>query len=461
MELLSHKLISILNEGSMPRAKRQENAYNFITKNRLGAYFYHTKRNNVLQSLKGEVYNKLKIEIFATKMYVDKQINELSKINAASEATVLPIKGFVSYLLTNNKQLLKLSGDIDVISPNCESTNNYLLFNGYKCVDSGLSAHEYSVLKNEDNMMVELQEYFPIVSIDRTKNKLETAKLTYEDIYRHSLTLDYNGSNITIPGYETSTLIACSHAFKDFAWEPYVLPNFRFIDIIEAYSLSMHNKFDMEIFKQLIKKYNAYDAVSFCSSIIDVFFDENPFKCLDLNFPRMFKIMNATHGQWVKSKNKDFFYHLPTRTFRDIFKDLGSNKIEYGKRYKSNSMDIMHVNCTSKKPEVFEFKIERHTSTLIVTLQVFRLLSKNDNFFFHTGMAFGHLWIDKKNRFYSKGDVTYKLNEDAQLSVVKFYVNLKTVNEILDFVIAIGDQTKDDVSQLLIPLSVLTNNLEN
>ena len=448
MELLLYKMIRVFDKTSASPVERQEMVYNFITQNRLAACFYNAGSVNT------EINNKLRLEVTTAKMRIDKQIGELIKINTNSGSTVLPLKGFVPYLLTNNEKLLKLSGDLDIISQDNELTNGYLSHNGYICTGQSPSVHEYNILVNEVGMIVEILKYFPVFSVNRVKNKLELLELTYADIYEHSVKANYKDRTITLPGFEVSALISCSHAFKDFAWEPYYLPNFRLMDIVEAYYLSKHQKFDMDIFKHLIEQYNAYDAVSFCCSLIDIFFDQNPLKDLNLHFPRMFKIMNATHGQWVKSNDKDFFYHLPTRRFRDILQDLGVNKIKYAEWHKSSNMENAHINYTTVQPESFEFEVRRNKSTFALNMRISKPFSANDNFFFHTGIVFGHLWIDMENRFYSNGDVKYEIYEDGKSSTVKFCFNLQATGGVLDFVTAVGNRTGDIVTQILIPLSV-------
>lgn len=456
-----NKLVNSLIANYDYVCKDNNMLYEFITTNKLNMIASMLGNFKILSTDEENLNEKLLRDRINIRNDVIDKVYEMIRLNEKSKSLIIPIKGFVPYILTENEYLMKFSNDLDILGNDYVFLEDLLLINNYVVLDESCDNHEYSKLENDHNIYIEIHKYFPVLSINYNNNYLSTSKITYDDILSNSINVSYNGSQICVPGYEMTTLISCAHAFKSFAWEPYKVPCFRFLDIIEAYILSKHSDFNIIKFKNLIHQFNAHDAVAFCSSIINEFFDDNPFAELNLKFLSQFKITNDRFGPWIKSSDPNFFAHLPTRTFKDVLTDLNANVVINNKRYDTGDLSVIYPCFSSEPPQPFNFHFAIDNDYITITISLLSALKNGDNFFLHTGSVFGHLWIDDENRFFSSGDISYDIQCNQDRSTIIYRLRGLPATERIGMILSVGTQTPTNETQYIVPLWIQNDPLNS
>ncbi|WP_338553251.1 hypothetical protein [Paenibacillus sp. KS-LC4] len=210
-----------------------------------------------------------------TKVFNDQISNTIELIQKAAVNDLIVLKGFVSYLLTEDENSIREANDVDIL---VEDINVLNTFDGYE--ESSID-HEYGKIVYND-VSFDLHRYFPINSYNVSlrpetnesanlfilnNNIYSVSHLKYQDIYKYSIRSKHG---ILIPNIHMCILIKCCNLLKDYTTN-FLTQDIGCIclnDLLEIVDLCNNDKYSLDELTCLIAEFNAYDSIDFVRSLL-------------------------------------------------------------------------------------------------------------------------------------------------------------------------------------------------
>lgn len=438
--------------------KTEDQLLEFIKIHKLEILLYNKIKGTKCKAFSDNFISLLQQEVILIKKRILRNVNILKKIYAErdKEFPAIPIKGVSAYLLLNDENHIKNSEDIDILAKNPQEFETYLSKCGYEKYKGSKDVHELSSMISND-IEFDIHKYFPSISLPNEirRGKIEylnVNQIDYSVLNRNKEVIECQGEKIVVPDIEMTIVIAAAHIFKGYTWTPNKMPCFPFAEINEVYALAHHHKYNPQKLIALIQETNTKDALSFVSSIIDAYYQDNPLKDIVACFKPIFKVSNDICGPWELSKQDNFFENLPFRNINDVVDDLGANNIHYG--------NIIH---TSKLPNIyrygeFDFDFKFQLSADFSLSFDINDENKLDNVLLANTKFDGHF---RFNGNPEKAQFFYRVTKADYEIITQEYGYNVTINYNYQFlekskkVLIIAESIKDTVkSQMVIPLII-------
>jgi len=208
----------------------------------------------------------------------------LGEIEAAEldpgQLPVVIVKGITSFALTGDRRLLRRTNDIDLLWHDPAGLTDVLASLGYHTSDDHCRNHEYSAVYRH-GVKVDVHNYFPVETprqvavlgpsnghrVLSTSSFLE-AELSYD--FLRSSAQDSGLAGLRVPSIEVAVLIAVAHSYREYAHQPFALPNgtVRIGELLEIQRLSTDPRFDPTRFAALVEMFQAGTSVGFVSHML-------------------------------------------------------------------------------------------------------------------------------------------------------------------------------------------------
>ncbi|MBT2284114.1 nucleotidyltransferase family protein [Paenibacillus polymyxa] len=353
-----------------------EKVLDFIRKHRLENYFCNQKDFSLVEELHEDITQ-------ISKLHKDK-LDFLNEYNAITGTKPFIIKGFSSYYLTDNVELLRKSNDIDIFVDKPLDCIEHLIEQGFSETKSP-NAHEYSTLIR-DTIEIDLHQYFPIngypsefikrKDFDKnfiTKSSIKLVSIIdYNELIQHAVVL----KGCMIPTVTMSAFISCINIFNDYISGFAKIPSIKLIELIDVIELFNHHNFNHDVFKKLVEKHQAHDAISFSDNLIRNLCGISLFKSYEVRaysyFPQIFYWQFNT---WFVPKN--MIDILVVDNLDTVFQSFQSTKVQvpfntyksYSNKSKERSLLGIEKNKYGETPEIeVSVKFEEY---LFISVNVF------------------------------------------------------------------------------------------
>jgi hypothetical protein len=299
------------------------------------------------------------------------------------------IKELTAALLLENKNILRYSADIDLFASNVENMHSELVKHCLK-LDNAPAEHEHSFFKKDD-VFIELHIGFPILTIPNIDNvsfqshkqtniePVKSSLITYNDLFENSIVISNkltNNISMRVLSCECAALVLCLHIFKDSLWEPYKKPLFKICELLEFYDLIACHAF---VFTNMVKKYNAEQAVSHTLKFIKAFVRTEDALMNQLSFvgmPPIRKLMNDAFGPY-KLMDENSYDNMLFQSFDETINELGYINIKSdGTAY--SSKDIIQTYYASMDDSMLDFQFSIGRNKEIIKITVIALRFRRD-----------------------------------------------------------------------------------
>lgn len=232
-----------------------------------------------------------------TKQHVKRNLNAFRSImgRLPSSTDIIIIKGVSTYVLTGQEHTMR-AGDIDLLSNNTTSLVHTLCEMDYRQTRAPF-LHEVGEY-TKGSIEVDIHDHFPVYgyagSLQRAdllprkhpgiwhqSHTMKHCKITYFDLKKYV----YRGNGpdtlkVTVADPNIMAVIICAHAFMNYTnmWsishreKVYV----RLGEIADLFDLAHHSTFNRQYFLELVKRFEAADAVEWAADISSVLFGMNP-----------------------------------------------------------------------------------------------------------------------------------------------------------------------------------------
>jgi hypothetical protein len=449
-----------------------KNIINWLIEHRIVLRFY----NKLLQSgqtnlLPLELRNDLIKYCETVKETCNTQLTILQDITnlVSKETPPLFIKGLTAAILTENEKILRYSADIDLFTSDIDAIHSELAKYCLETKNITPAEHEYSFFK-KDNVFIELHIGFPVLTISNIDEILfqshkqtniepiKSSLITYNDLFENSIIISNKLTNniaMRVLSYEYAALVLCLHIFKDSLWEPYKKPLFKICELLEFYDLITYHTFDIVIFINIVKRYNAEQAVSYTLNFLkafvhieDVLMDQ--LSCIEM--PLIMKLMNASFGPY-KLLDKNSYYNILFQSFNERINELGYIEVKSNDSI-YNSKDIMQTYYASTDDSIldFQFSIDINIRIMII---INREIREGDNIFVKYSNGFSHIWFDqigKPPRIYGHNTIAYQYYQSKSKIEITFPDNLLESSKLI---IAFGNKSEINQKVTIVPIALV------
>ena len=443
--------------------------YDFITKNRLEGRFLKKFREDKLPNrLNTDFIKRIENRYQRILILSRMQINFFGRLqNKASFASKpMLVKSVSCAALCNDKNYIRFSGDIDILSEDIPILKKELQDEGFKEIKGDVTPYEDSVY-SKGNIIIEAHKYYPILSKPnlsantmKTKKQLNIedismSKLTYNDLLQNSIIINNDiVSNLLITDPEMTALLSALHMHRNYFWEPYKTPLICIAEAFEIMDLINLPQFDINKFKMLCNKLEAGFSVNYAFQILSAMF-ECDFPKLnqedDIGDKAIVKIMNDSFSPYLVT-NSNFYKKMAYFSFDDIVESIKYDECKFGEIYYTADMEEPYYASTDLVTLDFEFQITESDKTLNFEFKVNGDVEAGANFFVKIENEFSHIWFDNypdSIRVYGNG--LYDLQTYSGFYKVNISLSKEENNTTI---IAVGRDGGDDKNVTVVPLKL-------
>lgn len=407
------------------------NDINFIKKHRIENYIHCYGKE-----VPAEIRDQLNTEVDKLVALHNERIAFLKQYYNETGKKPLIIKGFTAFYHTGDMGLIRRSNDLDMFVDHAESFIENLLSNGFEEIKSP-NDHEYSTLI-KDSIEIDLHKYFivrayPIEMASKTSDKGEivTANemryvktIPYTDILSHSTELPY----FFIPNITFSILLSCINIFNDYITGFAKTPCIKLMEIIELLEMLESCSLNESEFDDLIKYYQAEDAVSFMNYLVTQLTGNSVFEKFDYREYSEFPQLLFWHfNTWVTPNTTAIF---SVESLKNITLNMPRNIIDIAKptvcsNYGNFTLKGIEKNTEGKSPRI-DISVGNENG-LSIQVKVYTTLPiEGDMFHINTGKI-------RRNLFGSKIDYMNRELYDYFSDDISYTVTLKfTPEESID-----------------------------
>ena len=375
------------------------------------------------------------------------------------------LKGLSSYLLTKNPIFIRKCNDLDIISEDNDFLIKTLFALGFVDTHEACDQHEEMKLYSKKyNLLIEVHKHFPVFSRNRGKDVMTYSKITYDVMKNNTYTYisPITNHKITLLNPEMNIIIAASHIYKGFVWQPLEKPPFHFEEVLEVYYLTQHSDFKMDRFLDLIEQCNAKDSLSFVSELISSnIIERNPFSKLNLHYPFEYKIAGGFQNIWREVKNPDFFTSIVNKSSFDmLFMSDNNSCIEplLHKWMKSKDFKATIYNTNSDSIHDFSFSISKDEKNLLVSIKKNKPIFYEDNITiqfennFCKAILYGN--TNEITQF-GRGNIQVRIEENSYTVFFNFpLVDLQETNDIIRIIIISEVNHPECWKQTIVPINI-------
>lgn len=199
---------------------------------------------------------------------------------AGNGQPLIAVKGFAVFALTGDPRHLRLSGDLDLFSPDPEALWRVLVDLGYTGPRHEGGFTEYANLRRAE-VAIEVHRFFAVYSYPpgvaeadlsperhpgawrQSFGPIPRTALGYADLYAHSCCSDVElCRGLRVPTAELTVLLLCAHEFGETLHSPFEISvPVRLGIVADLLELAQQAAFDAEQFRSLVVEYEAEDAV--------------------------------------------------------------------------------------------------------------------------------------------------------------------------------------------------------
>ena len=326
----------------------------------LEATSYHRLAGRLLRRLRREpqrwANRALTAELTAMQSQIEydvqEQIEATREINAAytsSNQSLITIKGFSSYALTGDPDMVRWSNDIDVLCSDPTILIDTLLRLGYKHDRLAATAHQFADM-GRGGLSIDAHNYFPVYGFPSQMSSSDFVpeqnpgvwnqtvspqpfQVQYSDIVEHStFGVLPEISTLALPDPTMAVFLVCAHAFRN----PFVgLPTkdgmVILAELAEVGELARHPGFQEKSFLEIIERFGGYDSVSFVGALVEEYFGFNPFPYLRANMASERRFIRYWSTFWlpITWSAGDLLIDDPS-SMRNLVSTLGANTVVAG-----------------------------------------------------------------------------------------------------------------------------------
>ena len=282
-------------------------------------------------------------------------LKEINKKIKEKEKLPIVIKGFSNYLINEDINSIR-SGDIDLLPENIEIFIDLLKENGFKLTKIPFlhEAGEYT----KQGVEIDIHKYFPIYRYDESLPHLKSVSLNefYTMPFKKMLKEELNDSayfsekhKIKVIDPNFYILIICSHAFMNYTniWSISHRDNTytKIGELWDIFDLLKSANYSKEKFLSLVKKYNAYDCVSWTGKVLKAIFNYNPLSFIENKRKNLHEYPKCLWWNfWINIENTPA--ELISENWYDyslILDLIGTNQIKKNKNYTTLNLNHVHI----------------------------------------------------------------------------------------------------------------------
>jgi hypothetical protein len=262
---------------------------------------------------------------------LQRQLAVLEEIEAAlpkREKPLILLKGISTVASLQSRRLLRASSDLDICYDDLDMLWDTLINLGFQ--GKRHFTYEFGKFKRQD-ITIDVHEYYPILSYPEYLeavdivggDKLDFSKtstilngpmhptvhaLRYQDMCERITKIDLLGTKqIRILDLHALALLLCAHSFKNHVIAFHHLSEDRISrlgELADIAELSLDQRFDSIKFLEIVKQYQAGDAISFTANLLDKFDIEH---ALPNPAPRDTYPENFFWGGWAHLDSEEEF----------------------------------------------------------------------------------------------------------------------------------------------------------
>ncbi|MDQ1353412.1 MAG: hypothetical protein QG657_3718 [Acidobacteriota bacterium] len=472
---------------------------NLVDKHNLSGRFMQKLTNHKGPSFTPKFNEALKDLHHETKSQVMRNINAFRSIKTQMPPStgLIIIKGVSTYVLTSQEHTMR-SGDIDLLSNDTTSLVRTLSEMAYQQTRAPF-LHEIGEY-TKGSIEVDIHDHFPVYGytdsllhtdllpqnnpgIWRQSYTMKHTRITYDDLKKYSCQGNMSSTeNVTAADPNILSVIICAHAFMNYTnmWsishreKAYV----RLGEIADLFDLVRHPAFADAYFLELVKQFQATDAVEWAANISSILFGKNPLPihsstALDEELPK---------SRFPRCLWWNFWADLPSGVNELIQKEwlamdwltkkLGANILASQGPSKTFST-IQHEGCQLLKRFITQEKLpiplalEMTISEIGIQI-IIKILPGRQSDIERIRIDFGHIateWTYSNNKQIQTQigkHVDVKLNHQGMNCEVKFHYPWELLGQSIKkarkvpVLIGVGQQSDNDglIASTLIPLEL-------
>lgn len=326
----------------------EELLFKYIVGHKLETKFFEKIKKNKPLWCSDKVYIKAESLAEQIKKRFEDQHSFLTSFSEEYESTLLVIKGFTAFLLTDKETPIRGSSDMDLFTEDYVKLREKLITTGFVEVKSE-TGHEFSELvKNSIN--VDIHKLYPIyqypkdiwdmqlnvVNLTTSESIQIVSEIYYEDLVQNCI---YIHKNLAVPSVEMAILILSNNLFKDYVSFLDFLPPVPLVQIVEIVQLL--KKTDIGRVYKLAEKYNASQLLDFVGEVISKLYGLNPFENFTgqpkPGFPQM---LLWNFNTWINNNQTNKL--LKTIDLKNIISEMKNTMLKsssHTKIYKYQNID--------------------------------------------------------------------------------------------------------------------------